>query len=192
MRTGVKMWRWRRNPLRRSTDRVEAWAVLISGLVLVVGAPVVGVATGMTVTASGPRPPADWHRVSAVLTQKAPAPSTPSEVNNSNYEQVKAAVQWHAADGSSHRGFTWVRPNSAAGSRTTIWLDDAGMLREDPVQEVQTQSRALALGTAAATGTAALAVGAYALVRVRLSKRNASQVEREWGVIGPEWRRHSL
>ena len=188
MSTSVTFWRWRRNPLRRGTDRVEAWTVLVSLLTLVIGAPAAGLATGMSVAASAPRPPADWHRVSAVLTQKAPAPAPPTDV--SNYEQVEAAVRWRAPDGSPRSGFAWVRPNTAAGSRTTIWLDGTGTLHKDPLQAVRTQARALAYGTVVATGTAALAIGGYVLVRVRLDKRRTLRLDREWTVVGPQWRRH--
>lgn len=39
MRTRVHGWRWRRNPLRRHSDVVEAWTALIVAVLLLVGAP---------------------------------------------------------------------------------------------------------------------------------------------------------
>src|SRR5207237_251923 len=44
MRTRVYGWRWRRNPLRRRSDVVEAWTVLVVAVLLSVVAPLVGVA----------------------------------------------------------------------------------------------------------------------------------------------------
>jgi len=183
MRTGLTFWRWRRNPLKRGTDRVEAWAVLVSSLMLVVGAPLAGVATGMSVASSGARPPADWHRVSAVLTERAPPPPPPDEASRS--DQVRATVQWLAADGSRHRGLAWVLPDTPAGSRTTIWLDGTGTIRPDPIRAAQL--RAVALGTVAAAGTVALAVCGFVLVHFRLLKRRESQLDREWLTVGRRW-----
>ncbi|MFF1452192.1 hypothetical protein ACFVYF_29255 [Streptomyces sp. NPDC058274] len=181
MSTSVRFWRWRRNPLRRGSDRIQAWTFLLAILLVTIGAPVVGVVTGRSVAASASRPPAGWHSVAATLTEKAPPPSTPSETNNVN--RVEAAVKWHDADGHRHGGFAWVRPNSPAGSRTTVWLDDKGDLRKDFMQPVRTQSRALTLGALAAAGTAVLVVSCYALLRVRLARRRAWQLDLEWSSI---------
>ncbi|MGW2512937.1 Rv1733c family protein [Streptomyces scopuliridis] len=184
MSTSQKFWRWRRNPLKRGTDRAEAWAVLTSGLLLVVGAPLAGVATGMSVAASDPRLPADWHSVSAVLTRKAPAPAPADEVSHS--DRVRATVEWRTADGSRHRGLAWVMPNTPAGRGVTVWLDGTDRIREDPNRGLQV--RALALGTAAAMGTAALATAGFVLVHVRLARRREWQLDREWRDVGPKWR----
>ena len=40
------LWRWRRNPLRRTTDLAEAWLAFAALLLVLVGAPVVGVVVG--------------------------------------------------------------------------------------------------------------------------------------------------
>ncbi|MFE4537144.1 hypothetical protein ACFRKB_19020 [Streptomyces scopuliridis] len=186
MSTGRTFWRWRRNPLKRGTDRAEAWAVLISGLLLVVGAPLVGVATGMSVAAAGPRVPADWYSVSAVLTEKAPAPAPADEVSRS--DQVRATVEWRAADGTRRGGLAWVMPNTPAGRHTTVWLDGSDRIRENPDRGLR--MRALTFGTLAATGTAALVTAGFVLFHVRLARRRASQLDREWRIVGPKWRPH--
>jgi hypothetical protein len=40
------LWRWRRNPLRRATDLVEAWLALVVLLLVLVAAPVIGSLVG--------------------------------------------------------------------------------------------------------------------------------------------------
>ncbi|MEU2879366.1 hypothetical protein ABZ651_24505, partial [Streptomyces sp. NPDC007070] len=36
-RAGVRWWRWRRNPLRRTSDVVEAWLLLVAWTLAVLG-----------------------------------------------------------------------------------------------------------------------------------------------------------
>ncbi|MFD9903677.1 hypothetical protein ACFWX4_05310, partial [Streptomyces sp. NPDC059063] len=49
MRTRKLGWRWRRSPLRRRSDVVEAWAVLLVGTVLILGVPAAGFVAGAVV-----------------------------------------------------------------------------------------------------------------------------------------------
>ncbi|MEV1086149.1 hypothetical protein AB0I98_49510, partial [Streptomyces sp. NPDC050211] len=44
MRTRVRGWRWRPSPLRRRSDIVEAWTVVVVAVLLFVGAPLAGAA----------------------------------------------------------------------------------------------------------------------------------------------------
>ncbi|MBW8820836.1 MAG: hypothetical protein JF598_22125, partial [Streptomyces sp.] len=46
MRTRVRGWRWRRNPLRRRSDVIEAWTVLAVAALMLLGAPLVGAVVG--------------------------------------------------------------------------------------------------------------------------------------------------
>lgn len=181
-----RFWRWRRNPLKRGTDRAEAWAVLATGLVLAVGAPVAGVSAGLSSAASAPGPSANWHKVSAVLTQKAPDRTTGLDGAGL---RVRAPVVWHAADGTPHTGRALVVPDSPAGTRTTVWLDAAGTLHDNPADPQMATARAVAYGAVAASGTAAFAGCGYLVVQSRLNRRRAAQWDREWALIGPQWRR---
>ena len=181
-----RLWRWRRNPLKRGTDRAEAWAVLAAGLVLAVGAPAAGTGAALIAEASAPGPAPSWHPVSAVLTRKAPDVS--GGIGSSGL-QVRAPVLWRAADGTSHTGRALVAPDTPAGSRITIWLDPGGTLRDNPADPRETMARAIAYGAVAASGTAVVAGGGYAFVRSRLDRRRDAQWAREWALIGPQWRR---
>lgn len=42
MRALSGVWRWRHNPLRRATDRREAWVALVAFVLLVLAAPALG------------------------------------------------------------------------------------------------------------------------------------------------------
>jgi hypothetical protein len=188
MGTGRRFWRWRRNPLKRGSDRVEAWALLLSGLLLVVGAPVVGVESGLATMADAARPPADWKPVPAVVTHKAPPPSTITGVDSAG-RPVRATVRWHV-DGHDHTGEALVRPNSPAGTRTTIWLDPTGAVHQGPTAPLDARSDAVTFGILTGSATALFATGSYAAVRCALDRRRSADLDREWAMIGPVWRRH--
>ena len=180
----VRYWRWRHNSLRRLSDRIEAWVVLGTGLVIAVGAPAAAGSAVLATLASAPHPPPGWEQTTAVVTRQAP-PSTAAR----NFEQsskVSAAVSWRAA-GSVHTGQALVRPGSPAGTRVTMWLDTAGVPRSDPVDLTAVRSRAVTFGTLAFAGTALLGAGGRAASVSLLDRRRADDLAREWRRIGPQW-----
>jgi hypothetical protein len=185
MRTTVRFWRWRRNPLKRGTDRAEAWSAVALTAVLVVGAPVAGAAAGLGVAAAA-HPPPGWHTATAVLTRESP-PSFIGDGLTSGTAHVRSDVRWTTADGRVHHGLALVRPDSPAGSRTTIWLDPAGALHDNPVDPTVVRARAIGYGLGAATGTALLAGGGWICTRRYLDHRRAADLDREWARVGPQW-----
>ncbi|MYS43445.1 hypothetical protein GTY23_19820, partial [Streptomyces sp. SID5998] len=54
-RAGVRWWRWRRNPLRRTSDVVEAWILLVAWTLAVLGGLVAGLLTAGAVQQSADR-----------------------------------------------------------------------------------------------------------------------------------------
>lgn len=99
--------------------------------------------------------------------------------------QVRSAVRWTTEDGRRHTGQALVRPDSQAGSRTTIWLDDEGALRDAPVDPARAQ--AVACGSLATARTALVAGSGWTLSRVCLNRRRTVVLDREWERVGPEW-----
>ncbi|MBY8876248.1 Rv1733c family protein [Actinacidiphila acidipaludis] len=184
MRTTVRFWRWRRNPLKRGTDRAEAWSAVALTAVLAVGAPAAGVATGLG-SAAAATPPAGWHTTTAVLTRQAP----PSSYGYGTMQAtgVRSDVRWTTPDGRTHHGLALVRPTSPAGSRVTVWLDRSGALRENPQDAAYVRARAVAFGMGAAGGTALVAGTGWACTKRYLDHRRSADLDREWARIGPEW-----
>ena len=80
----VWLWRWRRNPLRRHADAVEAWVVLGTWLVTVL----VGVLAGLTATRSVEdglaRERMEWRQVAARLAEKAPGSASDHPATDSH------------------------------------------------------------------------------------------------------------
>ncbi|MFL1897825.1 hypothetical protein ACJWDR_01850 [Streptomyces tauricus] len=181
MGTKLRFWRWRRNPLRRRSDVAEAWTVLVTGVLLAVGAPAVGVAVGMDTEAASARQGQDWHRTDAVVVKDAP---------RSGYlDRARTDVRWTAADGTSRKGRALVQVDSRAGSRTTIWLDDEGTLRDPPPTKGQTTAEGALLGAVSTIVTATFVAAGGWIVRGRLDRHREAQWDREWASVGPRWGR---
>ena len=183
--TPVRLWRWRRNPLRRGSDRVEAWTVLAAGVLLAVGAPAVGTMTGMGVEAAALRQSQEWHRTTAVLTQDAPR-SAGVYVGTEN-DRVRVTVRWTTPDGATGTGKAMVEPRSQAGTKTTVWLGADGTVKDAPASRSEARAQGIVLGALAAAGTGLLALGGLWTVRFELDARRERDWEREWAEIDPRW-----
>jgi hypothetical protein len=185
MSTKVRLWRWRRNPLKRSSDVAEAWVVLAAGALLAVGAPAAGAVTEIGVEDATLRASQNWHTVSAVLTHDAAAEST--VYGGSDSGKVRVAVRWTASDGTAHTGKALVKPGSEAGARTTIWLDEHGALKDPPATSAEARAQGIFFGTLAAAGAGVLVLGGRWAVRMRLDRRRTEEWESEWTEVGPQW-----
>lgn len=183
--TTVRLWRWRRNALRRGSDRAEGWSVLAAAVLLGVGAPAVGAVTATGVQDAMLRQSQDWRRTSAVLTEDAPH-GPESVYAESGDGRVRATVRW-TADGATRHGDALVDPGSRSGTRTTIWLDRNGALKGKPATPTEAITQGAVLGALAATGTGLVTLGGLWSVRFLLDARRDRQWEREWAEIDPRW-----
>ena len=185
MSTKVRLWRWRRNPLKRRSDVTEAWVVLAAGVLVAVGAPAVGAATAIGVEDATLSASQNWHTASAVLTRDAAAEST--VYGGSDSGKVRASVRWTASDGTAHTGRALVKPGTDSGARTTIWLDEHGALKDPPATPAEATAQGIFFGSVAAGGAGLLVLGGRWVVRLRLDRRRAGEWENEWAEVGPKW-----
>ncbi|MEU3840097.1 hypothetical protein AB0E88_08710 [Streptomyces sp. NPDC028635] len=178
----VRLWRWRRNPLRRRADKVEAWVVLAVWTCTVVAGVLAGLGASRSVEQGLARERAEWRPVVARLIQRAPTAGTGSD-------HVWADVSWRAADGSAHTGQVRVRPGSATGGQVTVWTDPRGRLVSRPATAGQAHLRAVLLGALAGVSSAVVPFVAGRALRGRLEQRRLDQWEAEWARFGPLWGR---
>jgi len=181
----VKFWRWRRNPLRRRSDAVEAWTGLALGVVMLVGAPLTGVAAADGMHAALERQSQGRHRAAAVLVDDAPLHA--ARHNGIDLPQVKATVKWPGPDGAQHRGSVVVHPGARAGSTVPVWLDGRGHLTEAPLGGGQSSAQSDIVGAGAATAFCMAGLSTRRLVRAGLDHHRAAEWEREWALVGPRW-----
>ncbi|MGW3137646.1 Rv1733c family protein [Streptomyces sp. NPDC001139] len=184
----VWLWRWRRNPLKRPSDTVEAWVVLGAWLVTVVAGVLAGLAATQSVESGLARERAEWHRVDALLTAKAPGKATANSRTASG-DQVWGHVRWTAPDGSRHTGQVRVRPGSPAGTAVPIWSDPQGHLVTRPATVTQAHVRASLIGVLVGISAAAVPLVGGRVLCGRLERRRLDLWDTEWARFGPLWGR---
>lgn len=182
---GRLLWRWRRNPLKRRSDVVEAWVALVAGLVMAVGGTAAGVATSAAVEQPLLAERAERHPVSARLLENAPA--VPQAADGGKAGRVPATVRWKAPDGSVHTGVARVREGQSAGTATVVWTDTHGRLVAEPLTQREAETRAALTGATAATGVCLATLAGQRTVRWRLDRRRAAEWERAWAEVEPRW-----
>ncbi|MFF9405418.1 hypothetical protein ACF1B0_07725 [Streptomyces anandii] len=213
----VWLWRWRRNPLKRRADTVEAWVLLGAWAVTVLAGVLAGWTACRGVENGLARERLDWRPTVALVIRQAPgtaasgAPGTangggrpandgaevgdPNAVdamnagNDSGTLRVWTEVRWTAPDGTSHTGQARVRPGSAVGAPVTVWTDSHGRLVTRPATAAQAHTRAVMIGALVGVSAAAVPFVAGRLVRGRLERRRLDQWDTEWTDFGPTWSR---
>ncbi|MGW0828460.1 Rv1733c family protein [Streptomyces sp. NPDC002845] len=182
----VWLWRWRRNPLRRRSDRLEAWVVLATWTLTLLGGLVTGLLVSRSVEGDLDRQRAEWRPTGAVLAEDAPEPST---VRGSGAARVWAQARWTAADGSTRTGQVQVVPASTAGTQVSVWTDPDGRLVTEPASESQARLRSSLSGVLVGVSAAGVPFLCGRLVCGRLEQRRVDQWDEEWERIGPLWGR---
>ncbi|GGN79792.1 hypothetical protein GCM10011579_064650 [Streptomyces albiflavescens] len=184
--TRVRLWRWRRNRLRRHSDVVEAWIVLGTWILVLVGGAFTGVVAAQAVDSAFATRRAQVHAVSAVLTDDAT--KTPPAGTGYDDGRVWAAVGWTDAQGSAHHDRAKVVPGAPAGTRLTVWTDRTGRVVSEPASAGEAKLQAYLTGVLVASLTGATVWGGGWLVRTGLVRRRLAEWDEEWKRVGPEWR----
>lgn len=184
----VKLWRWRRNPLRRRSDVMEAWAGLAVAVVVAVGAPITGVAAANGMHDSLEQANHDRHHATAVLVHDAPSDAR-AHSDGLSPTQVRGDVRWHTADGGTRTAKVVVATGARAGSTLPVWLDGADRLTDPPLDALQTAVQTDIMGGGAAFGFCLVALASHRVVRAGLDRGRYARWQREWAQVGPQWSR---
>ncbi|MER7975086.1 MULTISPECIES: hypothetical protein [unclassified Streptomyces] len=194
MRTRVRGWRWRQNPLRRHSDVVEAWTALLVAVLLVFGAPLAGVLTGWwahdyahTVAATQR---ARLHEVRAEVVGMDAA--TQPGVGTGDGSGYRATVRWTEPGSGRHTTTALVPPTVRQGSTVEVWLDARGRSVPAPPGATAVWQHAVTMGSCAAGGTAAVVLLGSAVVRRTATRHRMAEWERDWARTEPEWRQRRL
>jgi len=187
-RTKVLGWRWRRNPLRRRSDVVEAWIVLATWVLALIGGGVVGGVAAYSVDQAMERQRDGRHAVPAVLLSDAPD-RTRGTAYGPDADRVPASVRWIASDGAVHTGKARVTAGTTAGTTVQAWTDDRDRLVSEPVTGSEAALRVAVTGAFVAAGAACVVMASGRVARRRLERCSAERWREEWEQIGPQWRR---
>lgn len=184
----VWLWRWRRNPLKRRADTMEAWVLLGAWLLTLLAGVLAGFAAARSVDDGLARERAEWHPVVARVMDKAPGSPGPKS-DSSDGERVWTRVAWTVADGSAHTGQARVPAGSKVGTPVTVWTDPRGHLVTRPATASEAQFRATLIGGLVGLSAAAVPFVAGLVARGRLERRRMDRWDAEWARLGPQWGR---
>ncbi|MFJ9562681.1 hypothetical protein ACIRQQ_21865 [Streptomyces fuscichromogenes] len=183
------LWRWRRNPLRRHSDVVEAWIVLAVWTLALLGGLFAGAAAGGAVHQNLADRRAAVHPVSARLTEDAAAGSPVL----TGYDVGKSwvTVRWTGADGTVRTGLAEALPTAVAGSRVRVWVNQGEQVVGPPLSRAEAAYESLATAVLVGPLVATAVWGGGRLVRRLLMRRRLAEWEAEWRRTGPQWRNFS-
>ena len=188
MRTRVRGWRWRRNPLRRRSDVVEAWTVLVVALLLFVGTPLAGAAVAWwahdeaRTVATAQR--ADRHRVRAEVVGRTPD-TLPSVTGRER--TYKVAVRWTEPGSGARTATARVPSGTQQGDVVDVWFDSLGRSVPPPSDETEVWQHTLTLGASATGAAVAVVLLGQSAVRGVATRHRLAEWEREWTLTEPHW-----
>ncbi|MEU2158787.1 hypothetical protein ABZ532_27890 [Streptomyces sp. NPDC019396] len=212
MRAFLGVWRWRRNPLRRTTDLVEAWATLAAVLLLAVGAPAAGWRCGaladsalretVRVQRTDRRP--TTARVVRVLPQPKRSAAHP-DARSEERTRITVVAEWTGRDGKQHRDRVPARTVTVravtvravtvravtvrAGDTIRIWTDSRDRSVTRPLDGGAARAHAVLAGLGVAAALAGLVESGRRRFVRRLMRHRYADLDRAWAKSGPDWGR---
>ncbi|MFB6527476.1 hypothetical protein [Streptomyces sp. NPDC056399] len=197
MRAAIGLWRWRHNPLRRTTDLVEAWVAFVAVALLCLVVPLTGWAAGASAHGSLQRAVRAQEEQRVPTTARVLRPADrptggPRTAEAAGEERLRRSVvaEWTAPDGSARTGtVTTARRTSAPGTTFPLWTDRYGHPVAPPMHADTARAHAVVAGL-----TAALLAGLMVEIVRRLAVRRLvltryARLDRAWAATGPDWGR---
>ncbi|REF38108.1 Rv1733c family protein [Thermasporomyces composti] len=180
---------WSRNPLYRTTDRLEGLLLLLTILAAILAVPV-AVAVGQRTHEEGMRTTraqiatGRWEK--ARLLEAAPStvtslPDTPTDLT------ALARATWRGPDGTMREGQVPVRPGTPAGATVRTWIDSSGRATQPPLTASQVSDRAVATGLTTWLAIELGVVVVYIFLRWLLDRRRLASWRSEWEQVAPRW-----
>ncbi|WP_410582565.1 hypothetical protein [Amycolatopsis sp. lyj-108] len=190
-RTPITWWRRihpGRNPLARTSDRVETALVIGVVLVALLALPVAA-ALGSDAYADRMRQvteqAADRRPVTARLL--ADAPPLAIRIDGTPFREKSAIPARWTADGVIREVPINVENGALAGDEVTIWLDFAGEVVAAPVTPDDAAGTGVGVGVGVWLVSAAALAGMFLFARSMLGRRRDAAWTREWRRASDDW-----
>ncbi|KES09056.1 membrane protein [Streptomyces toyocaensis] len=184
------LWRWRRNPLRRRTDALQAWLGLGVLITVLAVAPVVAVLVADAArshyedTARHQRQ--TRYETDATLTEDAPRHPEPGS-DEEKKTRYPVEVRVVTREGRTRATRTEVQPGLTAGNTVRLWITADGEAAEAPLTAREIRSRTMGWALVAAIGVVLTGAAAHALTGLALRRRNLARWDTAWAETAPRW-----
>lgn len=201
------------NPLRRTSDRVEAWFTVLLLVALVLVMPYAAWRAGRVSYTAGVRTErveqAHRYRTEAVLLPNPDTGGTPAANpggaagddppagadsdaaaparGSAADSRVRAYAQWTGVDGSEHHGFVPVAAPAQPGTRVPVWTDAAGDIVGPPQRRSETVIDAATVAVVTAAVVAGLLAAVRVVVRRALDAHRLARWQEAWWQYEPRW-----
>lgn len=178
------------NPVRRGTDRAEAWFRIWMLVFFLIAAPVttVGVThwTDLTMARQAHAQLAREHLVTAFLLTPA---AGSSQLPDAGTAMSWAPARWTGPDGTRWAGAVQVPSGARKGTAVRVWTDDRGRLTAPPIARSQIVSRLITVAVLTPIAVALLLLTVTGLVHRALERRRLAAWEADWTTVEPQWTR---
>ena len=178
-----------RNPLRRRSDRAEAWIRIALVLAFLIGAPLAFLGAERWADSVAPTVAhaqrAGEHRVPATLLQGVPGGSDSFAVVTLGWVRAR----WVVPGGPARTGYVEAPAGSRAGSTVQVWLDRSGTPTEPPWPLDQIRSWTLMIAVLAPVLLALLLLAVMGILGHIFHRKRLAGWQRAWSAIGPQWTR---
>ncbi|UXY25968.1 Rv1733c family protein [Streptomyces sp. HUAS TT20] len=196
MRAISGLWRWRRNPLRRTSDLAEAWVALLALLLIVVAAPVIGSLVGAVAQDALQQSVVDQHHsrhpVTATVVRKLDSARLEPDPDSTSAHDSRSRVlaDWTAPDGTRNHGPVMSDLKSPhKGDHFRLWTDSHGRIVARPLDSATATTHAVLAGFGAALLTAGVVESGRRLIVWRMVRRRYARWDQAWDRAGPDWGR---
>ncbi|MGW0818387.1 Rv1733c family protein [Streptomyces viridiviolaceus] len=186
------LWRWRRNPLRRRTDLLQAWIGLGLLLAVLAAAPAamfsVGDCAYRHYRDTAEQQARTRQHVPAVLVHDAPRHPEPGS-DEAKETRYPVEVRFTGPDGTPRTGKADVGPGLPADSTVLVWVDAQGAITEPPLTAGEIRSRTMGWAILAFLAVALAGAVAHGIAGLALHRRNLAEWDAAWARTAPRWSR---
>jgi len=181
---------WDRNPMRRTTDRIQVLLRAVLLALFVLGGPIATAYVGHAVYASGLRTgrvqAAAWHRAPALVLDARPIITVwrhPAGIGR----HATLSVRWTTPQGPSRTGEITGRAGAVPGSFVTVWIDKAGRLTHPPQSRANVADHVIAAMALTASALTLLLCAVCRVASLVLDRYRLARWEADWLAVEPQW-----
>lgn len=180
-----------RNPMYRTSDRLEALLLLAVVVVTILAIPL-AVGNARDAYREGiqhaEKLSADGHWGKAILLEEPSTAAVATPDAPTEYPTF-ALARWRGPDGEWRKGRVPVDSDSEAGAVVRVWFDKSGTVGRPPPTKGEVSDQAVATGLTTWLSTELAVIVGYLLLRWWLDRRRLASWEAEWEQVAPRWTR---